>query len=404
MAAPDSPVLKLPEGREELRLSNHQSIPECCEAPNLAGIPMVDYPVREFSMGAIDRAGRVLATEIPSESVCDEAVRLAFKTAHNWRMAHAYPMIAERMRLGHIATGGYVTAGRVKRMTSIRKKLKRGSASLRGMQDLAGCRAVMPSVSECYRVYEAYRGDASQSRFHRAKDYMAEPKDDGYRGIHVVLKFGGAGRSEPYLGQHIELQIRTRLQHVWATAIEAIGAVRGEDLKAGQGDADWLHLMALMGDYLAVSDGLPLREAHQSVNDLCHKVRDLEWKIGALTTLRAVSEVIDHAARAPSQSHVFRLTLNAATGRLDVAIERGFTMVGENFMQQETERQQSVVVNVDRVRDLRRAFPNYYLDLGAFIRHLAAASSFMTPPLPRAISDMGSIDLSFLDGWKRRKR
>lgn len=225
------------------------------DVPLLADIPMVDYPVRQFSFGAIERAGKLLSSNIPLERVDDEVVPDAFRTAHNWRMAHAYPMVAERMRLNHIAKGGFVTAGRVKRMTSVRKKLSQGSATLRGMQDLAGCRAVMATVADCYRVFDAYKGGASASEFHRARDYMADPKPDGYRGIHAILRFGGTGRSEPYAGQHLEVQIRTRLQHVWATAIEAIGAVRGEDLKAGQGDASWLRLMALMGDYLAVCDG-----------------------------------------------------------------------------------------------------------------------------------------------------
>ncbi|MFC3628245.1 RelA/SpoT domain-containing protein [Paracoccus angustae] len=367
---------------------------------------MTDYPVRQFSFGAIDRAGKLLATDIPLDRVNDEAVREAFKTAHNWRMAHAYPMVAERMRLNHIAKGGFVTAGRVKRMTSVRKKLKRGSATLRGMQDLAGCRAVMTSVADCYHVFEAYKNGASASEFHRSRDYMAEPKPDGYRGIHAILRFGGTGRSEPYIGQHLELQIRTRLQHIWATAIEAIGAVRGEDLKGGQGDASWLRLMALMGDYLAVCDGLPLPDGYQGTHGLCRQINEMDRSLNALVNLKMINEVIERASNAPSQSHVFRLSLDAVTGKLMVEVQRGFVLIGDEYMRQETEQQQSVVVNVNRVIDLKRAFPNYYLDLGAFIRHLAWAVQYrlVAPKMMVATPSLDNLDLSFLTKWKRTKK
>jgi ppGpp synthetase/RelA/SpoT-type nucleotidyltranferase len=69
---------------------------------------------------------------------------------------------------------------------------------------------------------------------------------DGYRSHHLSLEFKPAKKEdEAYAGRRIELQVRTRLQHSWATAIEAVSLYRNQDLKHHKGDADWLRLFAL---------------------------------------------------------------------------------------------------------------------------------------------------------------
>jgi hypothetical protein len=60
----------------------------------------------------------------------------------------------------------------------------------------------------------------------------------------MVYKFRGSGEEAVYNGRRVEVQVRTQLQHSWATAVEAVGLFRREDLKAGRGDLDWLRLFA----------------------------------------------------------------------------------------------------------------------------------------------------------------
>src|SRR5690606_39699271 len=43
----------------------------------------------------------------------------------------------------------------------------------------------------------------------------------------------------------IEIQIRTRLQHAWATAVETVDVMKGTDLKSGGGTPDWREFFAL---------------------------------------------------------------------------------------------------------------------------------------------------------------
>ncbi len=63
------------------------------------------------------------------------------------------------------------------------------------------------------------------------QDYIARPKDTGYRAHHVVVL-----RDD----RLIEIQLRTSGQHRWAEEVEALGSRTGFNLKDGQGPKDLL--------------------------------------------------------------------------------------------------------------------------------------------------------------------
>jgi ppGpp synthetase/RelA/SpoT-type nucleotidyltranferase len=65
-----------------------------------------------------------------------------------------------RQQLAGRARGtGSITAARLKRMESIRRKLARGPHTLLQMQDLAGCRVIVPTMTEVARLVDRYRSD-----------------------------------------------------------------------------------------------------------------------------------------------------------------------------------------------------------------------------------------------------
>lgn len=76
------------------------------------------------------------------------------------------------------------------------------------MDDIGGCRAVLSDLDELQRVRDRY---ANAPVMVRIKDYISEPKDDGYRAVHVIVK---------YDDRRIEVQLRTRIQHEWAFTVE----------------------------------------------------------------------------------------------------------------------------------------------------------------------------------------
>lgn len=338
------------------------------------GIDVADYPKREFSFGEIKRAGKLLSGVISVDARISEDVLHAFRVAHNWRMAHALPMIIERSRLAFAAKGGVVTAGRVKRMASIRKKLQRTTISLRDMQDLGGCRAVMPGAKEVLAVVQRILGRDYRSGPVFVSDYLSHPKPDGYRGVHVVVEFGGVGRSEGHSGQRLEIQVRTRLQHSWSTAVEVVGALLNQDFKGGEGDPDWRRLMVLMSDYYALCDGLPLLDTSpQTHSRLCREIREIDDSIGALGFLTAVRDAMGRRVASPAASPLYMLSMDAVSREIRADRSSGILIGDDADFGEDGEQRQSVIVSVDRADDLRRAFPNFYLDVARFTTMLGRA-------------------------------
>ncbi len=99
--------------------------------------------------------------------------------------------------------------GRAKKPYSIWRKMERKEQSFARLSDIYGFRVITGSEDECYRVLGAIhrRWRAVPGRF---KDYISQPKTNGYRSIHTTV----SGRD----GKRVEVQIRTRQMHEVAEA------------------------------------------------------------------------------------------------------------------------------------------------------------------------------------------
>lgn len=136
-------------------------------------------------------------------------------------------------------------ASRPKRMSSIRRKLATSTVELHKMQDLAGCRAIVGDIASVNALLERIH-DRFPHDIRKEWRFIQEPKPDGYRSHHIAFKFKPRRHEDEHFeGREVELQIRTRLQHSWATAVEAVSLYRGEDLKHHKGDHEWLRLFEL---------------------------------------------------------------------------------------------------------------------------------------------------------------
>lgn len=222
---------------------------------------VADYPRFEYSMKDVKRAGELIAGELPWTDESAPKIREAFQVANNWRDAHAYPMRSVRCQLVWYMRDRKlqgVTVARLKRMQAIRRKLRREDLpqNLSQLQDLGGCRAILASIADVHTLVAALR-DRSRHDLWREDPYIDKPKDDGYRSHHLRFKFRGRGSLSIHDGRRIEVQVRTRLQHSWATAVEAVGLFRGEDLKGNHGSPEWLRLFKLMSAEFAVAEQCP---------------------------------------------------------------------------------------------------------------------------------------------------
>ena len=99
--------------------------------------------------------------------------------------------------------------GRAKKPYSIWRKMQEKDLAFSSLSDIYGFRVICGSVADCYRILGVIhqRWRAVPGRF---KDYISQPKGNGYRSIHTTV----SGRD----GKRVEVQIRTRDMHEVAEA------------------------------------------------------------------------------------------------------------------------------------------------------------------------------------------
>lgn len=139
-----------------------------------------------------------------------------------------------------------LVAARLKRLPSIKRKLTREETiNLSQMADIIGIRVVTETVSHSNEVVKALK---QAEGFHREYDYVARPRDTGYRGRHLILRvahdFPSGGNRASF---DVEVQVRTFFQHTWALTSERFG----EKVKAGAGAPEIHRYLASLSGVIA---------------------------------------------------------------------------------------------------------------------------------------------------------
>jgi ppGpp synthetase/RelA/SpoT-type nucleotidyltranferase len=150
----------------------------------------------------LDRLGDRLRGGISPED-------LTFLDTYRRGFRNAYDSVVDRVS----AELGLEASGRPAKSTpAIVDKLCRSSMRLTQMQDIAGCRVVVPDIPAQERVI------ARLDKMFDATviDRRVKPSN-GYRAVHVVVR---------EVGLPVEVQVRTDLQHVWAESSEKLADVR----------------------------------------------------------------------------------------------------------------------------------------------------------------------------------
>lgn len=171
---------------------------------------------------------------------------------NNWRASHAYPLqiITSNLRKNN---PNAIVVQRLKRLDSIIGKLERfPDMDLYRMQDLGGCRVIVDTIDQVYDSIKKYNLSRIRHILKREYDYIQNPKPSGYRSYHMVYQFQSDKKETYNKNMLIEIQFRTRLQHVWATAVEMMGIYTKNNLKSSQGDEDILRFFTLVSSLFAI--------------------------------------------------------------------------------------------------------------------------------------------------------
>ncbi len=94
--------------------------------------------------------------------------------------------------------------GRVKHLFSLYKKLLAHGRDINKVYDLVAIRIIVPTVADCYSVLGVIHGRWTPLKG-RVKDYIAQPKPNGYQSLHTSV-FTDSGKV-------VEFQIRDQVMH-----------------------------------------------------------------------------------------------------------------------------------------------------------------------------------------------
>lgn len=329
------------------------------------------WAIPSFNPEEVNAAARKLATmEFP---VIDKDGLQCLSVINNWRSSHAYPLNTFQITLQTKARkieSEVIVAQRSKRLESIHKKLiSKPTMRMTQMQDIAGCRAVFEKLRSVYKLVSEYKSSRFDHKFRNEKDYISNPKPDGYRCYHLVYEYRGT-RSETsiYTGLRVEIQLRTKMQHAWATAVEAVGIFTKQALKSNQGNQDWLRFFALMGSAIAAIERTsPVPETPNSKIDLISEIKELANQLHVKEMLQAYNATITTLGSAKDEKY-FIVEMNPEQHKITVRRYKAKQSEEANKVYTELESQipdasstQVVLVSVENVNALKRAYPNYFL-------------------------------------------
>ncbi len=211
-------------------------------------------------------------------------------------------------------------------------------------------------------------------------DYIMEPRDeDGYRSLHIIFRYQNK-KAEDYNGLLVELQIRTKLQHYWATAVETMGTFLGQALKSRQGDQKWLDFFAVISSAFTIMENSPIIPKYSSLTkEETHRlIYDSEKNINAIEMMGGLSlaaNVISKDRKSGKASFYHLIVLNSIKKTVEIkaydreSIEQAMTdYAAIEYEAAKGNEIEPVLVSAGPLDILRRAYPNFFLDINQFSR------------------------------------
>lgn len=333
------------------------------------------FTVPHFSRKQVSRAG---ATLLDANASADEKLAALDLLSH-WRSCHAYPVntfqATLRARLKNICPTALV-AQRLKRTPSIIKKLQLNPGmQMARMQDIGGLRAVVDNLSQVTRLADLYRQAKLSHELVDSDDYIATPKSSGYRSIHIIYRYKNP-TNPVYDGLCLELQIRTKLQHAWATAVETIGTFLNQALKSSEGPEEWLEYFKLAGAAFAILEKCPVPAQFEgwTQQEVYSRLLAETDRLEVRRKLNAFAIATNTIETKRAQGNYHLVVLNAETKNVEIKsfgkkrLEEANQAYSDAEVQSEFDPSiQAVLVATDSIEALKRAYPNYFLDTRAFV-------------------------------------
>jgi ppGpp synthetase/RelA/SpoT-type nucleotidyltranferase len=340
-----------------------------------------------YSRNKIDYAGEILVSNAYSEQEQEEALEVL----DNWRAIHSYPMHVFKIRLkdkSKFIDKKSLTAQRLKRVPAIIYKLKRKyngrspTMKLSQMQDIAGCRAVLSNVTLAKKLYQDYysKSDLKHKKVGE-KDYITYPKNDGYRSIHAIYKYHSDKGKKEYNGLLVEIQIRSKLQHIWATAIEIVDFFTRQAIKSNEGQEEWMEFFKLVSSAFAIMENCPcVPNTPSDEKELYRQITVKEKELNVIKKMNGWTKgfnVFSQAEKSKPKIQFFLLELDIFGEKLSITgypkklEQKAIADYASAEKKYQGKKEYDVVlVGADTKHELEKSYPNYFVDCKEFLECL----------------------------------
>lgn len=333
------------------------------------------WEIPKYSRNQIDRAGQTIA----NKNSDPEDVKQALEIFNNWRSSHAYPLqvIASNLRRNNPSA---IVVQRLKRLDSIAGKLERfPDMSLYRMQDLGGCRVIVDSIDQVYCSISKYKDSRIRHVLKKENDYIQNPKLSGYRSYHMVYQFHSDTKDIYNKNMLIEIQFRTKLQHIWATAVEMMGIYTKNNLKSSQGDKDILRFFTLVSSLFATREQTPVcPQTSKWADELVKEIINIDKHNNVIMKLKAINQAVQITQYNENfflKNGYYLLVLNYEEPSLNIYPfkQSNLELASDIYGKMESESSTSediVLVSAKSFDILKIAYPNYFIDISEFLNVL----------------------------------
>lgn len=324
-----------------------------------------------YSKKQIIHAGKILS----DRSLTTGDKKQVLEIINNWRASHAYPLnvITNNLRKNNKQA---IVVQRLKRLDSIIGKLERyPNMSLYRMGDLGGCRVIVNSIDNVYDSVKKYKNSRIRHILKRETDYIQKPKASGYRSYHLIYEFH-SDRKETYnKNMLIEIQFRTQLQHIWATAVEMMGIYSNTALKSSMGDEKVLRFFVLVSSVFAKMENMPICPGtSDDYNELVREIKEIDNDIHIVHTLSHLNVLIEHSDSMRTDNHK-KISYYVLVQKYEKKIitiypfsSHEIDLATATYNKLEEKFSENVVlVSATSFDNLKAAYPNYFVDIGKFI-------------------------------------
>lgn len=303
----------------------------------------------------------------------------AWRDSHGPSLNYLVKTISTLLNKNGVKSNHYFLGQRLKRIYSIKLKLIRfQNMQLSMMDDIAGVRVVLKDLKEVSALFNSLKEKKFQYDLLRVNNYVSAPKEDGYRSIHMVYRTS----NDPSV--QIEIQLRTHLQHVWATAVEVFGTIIQTSFKTGEGEEEWRIFFKLLSSRFALAEQANILPEHEaiSISKLNKELIAYIKKLNIIEQLNAYTSVYEsdwteNRNRGRTGKYAL-LILNNITNKTEVEFYseknrmeglKRYSKLEKDHLSDE--KVNTVFISVDNMNKLVEAYPNYFMDTKTLTNYLS---------------------------------